>query len=111
MNNKGEKIDKTSSSSSIIWDCGSPLYDSFELVSLVHLIERNTMILPETGYSSPVTESKTEIDVLKMRRCYSSKINSNGNKMRKLKRGFYTFCSSIIGDLNKKNIMKRCNNY
>ncbi|KAK4728845.1 hypothetical protein R3W88_021833 [Solanum pinnatisectum] len=101
MNNKGENIDKASSStSSIIWDCGSPLYDSYELVSLVHLIERNTMILP-------VKESEPEIDVVKMRRCYSSKegekINSDGNKVRKLKRGFYSFCYSIIGDLINKN--------
>ena len=29
-----------------IWDCGSPLYDSHELASLSHLIERNTMSLP-----------------------------------------------------------------
>nr|DAD19153.1 TPA_asm: hypothetical protein HUJ06_020616 [Nelumbo nucifera] len=29
-----------------IWDCGSPLYDSFELASLTHLIERHLMILP-----------------------------------------------------------------
>ncbi|KAK9143940.1 hypothetical protein Syun_013340 [Stephania yunnanensis] len=29
-----------------VWDCGSPLYDSFELVSLSHLIERNLMVLP-----------------------------------------------------------------
>ncbi|KAG5593326.1 hypothetical protein H5410_043840 [Solanum commersonii] len=84
MNKKGENNDKASSStSSIIWDCGSPLYDSYELVSLVHLIERNTMFLPvtEAGYSSP----EPEIDVVKLRRCYSSKegekINSDGNKL------------------------------
>ncbi|KAI3901250.1 hypothetical protein MKW92_040970 [Papaver armeniacum] len=29
-----------------VWDCGSPLYDSFELVSLTHVIERNMMVLP-----------------------------------------------------------------
>ncbi|KAL2511306.1 Uncharacterized protein Adt_16906 [Abeliophyllum distichum] len=28
------------------WDCGSPLYDSYELVSVSHLIERHFMILP-----------------------------------------------------------------
>ncbi|OMP08589.1 hypothetical protein COLO4_06320 [Corchorus olitorius] len=29
-----------------IWDCGSPLYDSYELASLSHLIERHLMKLP-----------------------------------------------------------------
>jgi hypothetical protein len=28
------------------WDCGSPLYDSFELVSLHHVLDRHLMILP-----------------------------------------------------------------
>ncbi|KAF3650714.1 hypothetical protein FXO38_17023 [Capsicum annuum] len=84
MNNKGEHVDQISSS--IIWDCGSPLYDSYELVSLVNLIERNMMILPvvpEARYSSSLTGSE-ETDVVKMRRFYSSKrgenISSNGNK-------------------------------
>lgn len=34
-----------------IWDCGSPLYDSYELVSLSHLIERRLMTLPSVGGS------------------------------------------------------------
>lgn len=34
---------------SAIWDCGSPLYDSFELVSIIHLIERHLMVLPSLG--------------------------------------------------------------
>ncbi|KAJ9148044.1 hypothetical protein P3X46_030140 [Hevea brasiliensis] len=33
-------------SAAIIWDCGSPLYDSYELASLSHLIDRNMMALP-----------------------------------------------------------------
>ncbi|KAK3194661.1 hypothetical protein Dsin_025971 [Dipteronia sinensis] len=32
-----------------IWDCGSPLYDSYELVSLSHVIERHLMALPTLG--------------------------------------------------------------
>lgn len=47
-----------------IWDCGSPLYDSYELVSLSHLIERHLMALPSdhcgprriTGRFSDVSE-------------------------------------------------------
>lgn len=100
MNNKGEHVDQISSS--IIWDCGSPLYDSYELVSLVNLIERNMMILPvvpEARYSSSLTGSE-ETDVVKMRRFYSSKrgenISSNGNKVRKIKRGFFRFFFLIL---------------
>ncbi|KAG0490574.1 hypothetical protein HPP92_007437 [Vanilla planifolia] len=29
-----------------IWDCGSPLYDSFELASFCHVLDRHTMKLP-----------------------------------------------------------------
>uniref|UniRef100_A0A7N1A7M1 Uncharacterized protein n=1 Tax=Kalanchoe fedtschenkoi TaxID=63787 RepID=A0A7N1A7M1_KALFE len=29
-----------------VWDCGSPLYDSYELATLGHLIDRHTMALP-----------------------------------------------------------------
>ncbi|XP_020099107.1 uncharacterized protein LOC109717647 [Ananas comosus] len=29
-----------------VWDCGSPLYDAFELVSVSHLIDRHVMALP-----------------------------------------------------------------
>ncbi|KAG8077429.1 hypothetical protein GUJ93_ZPchr0007g5319 [Zizania palustris] len=28
------------------WDCGSPLYDSFELASLYHVLESHLMMLP-----------------------------------------------------------------
>lgn len=31
-----------------VWDCGSPLYDSYELAALTHLIERHLMALPES---------------------------------------------------------------
>ncbi|XP_030540982.2 uncharacterized protein LOC115748596 [Rhodamnia argentea] len=29
-----------------VWDCGSPLYDAFELVSLTQVIERHLMTFP-----------------------------------------------------------------
>lgn len=35
-----------------IWDCGSPLYDTFELVSFSHLLDRHVMTLPFTHGSS-----------------------------------------------------------
>ncbi|XVE77253.1 hypothetical protein DITRI_Ditri13aG0047300 [Diplodiscus trichospermus] len=41
-----------------IWDCGSPLYDSYELVSLCHLIERHLMKLPSLGCSKRLTSGR-----------------------------------------------------
>ncbi|GFY92326.1 hypothetical protein Acr_08g0007220 [Actinidia rufa] len=38
-----------------IWDCGSPLYDSHELVSLGHAIDRHIMALPSLGGSTTLT--------------------------------------------------------
>lgn len=35
-----------------VWDCGSPLYDSFELVSVSHVLDRNLMVLPFSGDGS-----------------------------------------------------------
>ncbi|KAL0464890.1 UNVERIFIED_CONTAM: hypothetical protein Slati_0376600 [Sesamum latifolium] len=29
-----------------VWDCGSPLYDSYELVAVSHVVERHLMVLP-----------------------------------------------------------------
>lgn len=29
-----------------VWDCGSPLYDSYELASLGHVIDRHVLVLP-----------------------------------------------------------------
>ncbi|KAL8028129.1 hypothetical protein ABFX02_14G139200 [Erythranthe guttata] len=38
-----------------IWDCGSPLYDSYELVAINSVIERHFMIFPYLGGSRKVT--------------------------------------------------------
>ncbi|QCE02602.1 hypothetical protein DEO72_LG8g617 [Vigna unguiculata] len=35
-----------------IWDCGSPLYDAHELVSLDHIIHRHLMAFPSSTGSS-----------------------------------------------------------
>ncbi|KAK8650581.1 hypothetical protein V6N13_140213 [Hibiscus sabdariffa] len=42
-----------------VWDCGSPLYDTYELVSLSHLIERHLMKLPYHGGSKRLTSTTT----------------------------------------------------
>ncbi|KAK7389841.1 hypothetical protein VNO78_25136 [Psophocarpus tetragonolobus] len=44
----GEKEDEV-----CIWDCGSPLYDSYELVSLNHIIDRHLMAFPNSSHEYP----------------------------------------------------------
>ncbi|KAL2490280.1 Uncharacterized protein Adt_25908 [Abeliophyllum distichum] len=40
-----------------LWDCGSPLYDSHEVASISHVIERHFMVLPYLSGSRNVKES------------------------------------------------------
>ncbi|CAH8330765.1 unnamed protein product [Eruca vesicaria subsp. sativa] len=47
----------------ILWDCGSPLYDSYELVSLTHIIERHFMYLPSLSGARKVCSSRTPSDL------------------------------------------------
>ncbi|KAI8544993.1 hypothetical protein RHMOL_Rhmol07G0008400 [Rhododendron molle] len=42
-----------------IWDCGSPLYDSYELVSLGHVIDRHIMELPSLSGSRGLTKQSS----------------------------------------------------
>ena len=43
---KGKVDEKEEEKARAMWDCGSPLYDSYELVSLDHHINRNLMVFP-----------------------------------------------------------------
>lgn len=45
-----------------IWDCGSPLYDSSELVSLSHIIERHMMEWPYLGGSKQIITNFSDPD-------------------------------------------------
>lgn len=47
----------------ILWDCGSPLYDSYELVSLTHIIERHFMSLPSLAGAGKVCCSRSPSDL------------------------------------------------
>lgn len=49
MKSTKEKTKNMVDDDRILWDCGSPLYDSYELVSLTHIIERHFMSLPGAG--------------------------------------------------------------
>lgn len=42
-----------------IWDSGSPLYDSYELVSLGHVIDRHIMELPSLSGSRGLTNQSS----------------------------------------------------
>lgn len=56
MRNLSETKEKNGDEAAFgIWDCGSPLYDSYELVSVSHLIERHLMKLPSLGCSKRLT--------------------------------------------------------
>lgn len=35
-----------------MWDCGSPLYDSYELVAINQILEKHTIVLPYPCYDS-----------------------------------------------------------
>lgn len=44
-----------------VWDCGSPLYDAYELVSAANIIERHMMSLPSPfGFASSSLEFEEE---------------------------------------------------
>ncbi|CAG7866168.1 unnamed protein product [Brassica rapa] len=47
----------------ILWDCGSPLYDSYELVSLTHIIERHFMYLPSLSGARKISSSRSPSDL------------------------------------------------
>lgn len=46
MESRRRSISSEQKESDCIWDCGSPLYDSYELASFGHVLERHTMALP-----------------------------------------------------------------
>lgn len=54
---KGKEDEKEENAISI-WDCGSPLYDSYELVSLDHIIDRHLMAFPSSHGSSKAIITK-----------------------------------------------------
>ncbi|KAF9689258.1 hypothetical protein SADUNF_Sadunf01G0073100 [Salix dunnii] len=43
-----------------VWDCGSPLYDSYEIASLGHLIDRHSLVLPSP--CGPEKEGRVFVD-------------------------------------------------
>ncbi|KAK7292783.1 hypothetical protein RJT34_15636 [Clitoria ternatea] len=67
---------RTASNEFAIWDCGSPLYDSFELVSLSHVIERHMMGSPYLGGSKQITTKFSNPDEMMMVSTRNTKCSS-----------------------------------
>lgn len=111
-NDEEEKVIK-------IWDCGSPLYDSYELVALSHLIDRHLMALPylsgsrKETYESfqkaksrieEVTTSKNKLIkgslMVRFHNGSMEKIKekdiADGERRKKMKWGIVKICSRII---------------
>ncbi|XP_031131681.1 uncharacterized protein LOC116033066 [Ipomoea triloba] len=92
--------DRTAAGVINVWDCGSPLYDSFELVSVAHLIERNMRALPPpppSGRSSAAEMDMRYRGLLARRSSGHRKRKSEEStpKVRKLKSGFYSFFATV----------------
>lgn len=49
-----------------IWDCGSPLYDSCELITLSHIVERQMMEWPYLGGTKQITAKVFDLDEVKI---------------------------------------------
>ena len=49
-----KKIEEEEAAAISKWDCGSPLFDSYKLVSPNHLIESHLMAFPSLGASKPI---------------------------------------------------------
>lgn len=77
-----------------IWDCGSPLYDSYELVSFTYFIERHMMVLPSSILSSQFesSTSKTHVMVLPSSERHGSSTSRSSEKettIMKMKKFFH----------------------
>lgn len=58
MTKKSERTEiEAEEASMATWDCGSPLYDSYELVSLDHLIQRHLMVIPSLARSKRLSSN------------------------------------------------------
>ena len=65
-----------------VWDCGSPLYDSYELVSLSSIIERHLMKVPSLGRSKRVAAAAAAISTATNQASQPRSGRSTGNSNR-----------------------------
>lgn len=85
-----EEEEEEAASAAKIWDCGSPLYDSYELASVGHILERHTMAFPffcrDSGGEDRMTKIKTKGPGV-----WKRKESNGGQKWKKLRTGFHSF--------------------
>ena len=102
-----------------IWDCGSPLYDSYELASLSHIIDRHLMALPHLGLGGCGLRSNNVVVMVSesinreknnsstgsgcvMNMMWKRKVTIGGRRnekpqsLRKSKRGFLPFLKGLV---------------
>lgn len=107
MNSNQEEEDDGKSMK--IWDCGSPLYDAYELVALSHVVERNCMILPylsgsrndlpDTAVSSSASSVETTSERSSVLGFFSRKVwkrKRDGEREHKAKRHKISGISKIF---------------
>ncbi|ONI23364.1 hypothetical protein PRUPE_2G184300 [Prunus persica] len=76
-----------------VWDCGSPLYDSYELVTVSHLIERHLMALPSLGRSRRFITNLSHLPSSEMASLSATTISSREGKG--------SSSSSMVGGLSE----------
>ena len=84
-----------------VWDCGSPLYDAYELVSIANIIERHMMLLPYTPRILIVSQEE-EKEKTKKQIVFVSTIQMKKSNW---------FTSKFYGMFSRISLMKRCITY
>lgn len=86
-----------------LWDCGSPSYDSYELVSVNHIIERHFMVFPYLSKSRNVDESSLISSSSSSSSVNQSKPNKAAGPSKF--RGFSLV--NFLSDLLERNLWKK----
>jgi hypothetical protein len=67
-----------------VWDCGSHLYDSYELVSFSHLLDRHVVLVPFLKNSTRQLEGTRFCEADEAARCRQKKNKATvGRRIRK----------------------------
>uniref|UniRef100_A0A7N0RDG8 Uncharacterized protein n=1 Tax=Kalanchoe fedtschenkoi TaxID=63787 RepID=A0A7N0RDG8_KALFE len=89
-----------------VWDCGSSLYDAFELVSFSHLLERRMMLLPHDharrGGSSDAVDSEKPVGKQLPDSRFSRRKVGAGLMM-----GFVKSLGGLVERLRKRRVFSR----
>lgn len=81
-----------------VWDCGSHLYDSYELVSFSHLLDRHVMLLPFLKNSQrqlDCTRFCETDDAVRSRRWKKKAVMDRRIKKEKIKKRSKVIMSSV----------------